>query len=247
MIKVVKNIGSYFLLLRQVFIKPENKKVYYNRIISEIIALGVNSLSLVAIISLFMGAVVAIQTGLQLGTPFIPKYLIGFATRESLILEFSPTMISLILAGKVGSSIASEVGSMRISEQIDALEIMGVNSRSFIIQPKIIACVIFFPILVIISMAVGMFGGYLAVLFSGIVSPAEYFRGLNMWFNPFYITYAIVKTLFFAFIISSISAYFGYFTSGGALEVGKSSTNAVVYCCIVILLVNFIITQLMIA
>lgn len=247
MIQGLKMFGKYLSLLENVFSRPENKKVYFRRILDEMVKLGVNSLTIVSIISLFMGAVVTIQTGLQLSNPFIPKYLIGFATRESLVLEFSPTMIALILAGKVGSSIASEIGTMRVSEQIDALEIMGINSSAFIIQPKIIASVLFFPILVVISMAIGMFGGFLAATIGGIISKAEFLQGLLYWFQPFYIFYALVKTVFFAFAISSVSSFFGYYTAGGAIAVGKSSTKAVVYSCIVILIINFVITQLMLA
>jgi phospholipid/cholesterol/gamma-HCH transport system permease protein len=247
MIKSIQNIGRFFVLLKQVFSKPENNELYLKRILSEMVNLGVNSLAIVAIISLFMGAVVTIQTGLQLNNPFIPKYLIGYATRESLILEFSPTMIALILAGKVGSSIASEIGTMRVSEQIDALEIMGINSSSYIIMPKIIASVLFFPFLVILSMGIGMFGGFLAATIGGIISKQEFLFGLSYWFEPYYIFYAIVKTLFFAFAISSVSAYFGYYTKGGALAVGKSSTKAVVYSSVIVLIINFIITQLMLS
>lgn len=234
-------------MLSQVFSRPEKGNVYWKKIVYEMHHIGLNSLGIVSIISIFMGAVVAIQTGLQLESPFIPKYLIGYATRESLILEFSPTMIALILAGKVGSSIASEIGTMRVTEQIDALEIMGINSKAFIIQPKIIAAVLFFPFLVIISMSIGMVGGYLAGVFGGLVSHNDFMYGLNYWFEPYYILYALVKTIFFAFVISSISGYFGYFTEGGALDVGKSSTKAVVYSSIVILIINFTLTQLMLA
>lgn len=245
MLQALQHIGRYFQMLYQVFSRPEKQAVYWKKIIYEMYQLGYNSLAIVAIISIFMGAVVAIQTGLQFDSPFIPKYLIGYATRESLILEFSPTMIALILAGKVGSSIASEIGTMRVTEQIDALEIMGINSQAFIIQPKIIAAVLFFPFLVIISMSIGMLGGYLAGVVGGLLSHNEFVYGLNYWFEPFHISYAMVKTLFFAFVISSVSAYFGYFTEGGALDVGKSSTKAVVYSSIVILIINFTLTQLM--
>ena len=238
MLQAVQHIGRYFQMLYQVFSRPEKQAVYWKKIIYEMYQLGYNSLAIVAIISIFMGAVVAIQTGLQFDK-FIPKYLIGYATRESLILEFSPTMIALILAGKVGSSIASEIGTMRVTEQIDALEIMGINSQAFIIQPKIVAAVLFFPFLVIISMSIGMLGGYLAGVVGGLLSHNEFVYGLNYWFEPFHISYAMVKTLFFAFVISSVSAYFGYFTEGGALDVGKSSTKAVVYSSIVILIINF--------
>lgn len=247
MLRALQHIGRYFSMLFQVFSRPEKGSVYWKKIVYEMYHMGFNSLGIVAIISVFMGAVVAIQTGLQFENPFIPRYLIGFATRESLILEFSPTMIGLILAGKVGSSIASEIGTMRVTEQIDALEIMGINSKAFIIQPKIVAAVLFFPLLVIVSMAIGMVGGYLAGVLGGLVSHNEFTYGLNYWFEPFHISYAMVKTLFFAFIISSVSAYFGYFTEGGALDVGKSSTKAVVYSSIVILVINFTLTQLMLA
>ena len=234
-------------MLLLVFSQPEKVNVYWKKVIYEMNQMGVNSLGIVTIVSVFMGAVVAIQTGLQFENPFIPKYLIGYATRESLILEFSPTMIALILAGKVGSSIASEIGTMRVTEQIDALEIMGINSKAFIIQPKIIAAVFFFPFLVILSMFIGMVGGYLAGVMGGLVSHNDFLYGLNYWFEPFHIIYALLKTIFFAFVISSISAYFGYYTEGGALDVGKSSTIAVVYSSIVILIINFTLTQLMLA
>ncbi|MEE3037600.1 MAG: ABC transporter permease [Bacteroidota bacterium] len=247
MINGLRMFGLYLAMLAKVFSRPENKKVYLKRIVDEMVNLGFNSLGIVSIISFFMGAVVTIQTGLQLSNPFIPKFLVGYATRESLILEFSPTMIALILAGKVGSSIASEIGTMRVSEQIDALEIMGINSSSFIIQPKIIASVLFFPFLVIISMAIGMVGGYLAATLGGIISKGEFLQGLLYWFEPFYIFYALIKTVFFAFAISSVSSFFGYYTKGGAIAVGKSSTKAVVYSCVVVLIINFLITQLMLS
>mgnify|MGYP003971852549 CR=1 FL=1 len=247
MLKALHNIGQYFSMLFQVFSRPEKGGVYWKKIVHEMNELGVNSLAIVSIISIFMGAVVAIQTGLQFENPFIPKYLIGYATRESLILEFSPTMIGLILAGKVGSSIASEIGTMRVTEQIDALEIMGINSKAFIIQPKIIATILFFPVLVVISMSVGIIGGYLAGTLGGLVSHADFTYGLLYWFEPYHIFYALVKTFFFAFIISSVSSYCGYYTEGGALEVGKSSTRAVVFSSIVILITNFTLTQLMLS
>lgn len=247
MFLTLQHIGRYFSMLFQVFSRPEKGSVYWKKVVYEMHYMGLNSLGIVSIISIFMGAVVAIQTGLQFENPFIPKYLIGYATRESLILEFSPTMIALILAGKVGSAIASEIGTMRVTEQIDALEIMGINSKAFIIQPKIIAAVLFFPFLVIISMSIGMVGGYLAGVMGGLVSHNDFMYGLIYWFEPFHILYALVKTIFFAFVISSISAYFGYFTEGGALDVGKSSTKEVVYSSIVILIINFTLTQLMLA
>ena len=246
MFTTLRNIGQYFLLLRRVFSIPERKTIFFKQLILEIEKIGLNSLGIVIIISLFMGAVVTIQTAFNLFSPLLPKYLIGLATRDSLILEFSPTMICLILAGKVGSNIASEIGSMRITEQIDALEIMGINSANFLILPKIIAAMFFFPFLVIISMGIGMFGGWLGSI-SVDVTTADFLYGLKYEFNPFYITYALTKTVVFAFIITSISSYYGYFTKGGALEVGVSSTKAVVYSSVTLLIFNFILTQLLLA
>ena len=246
MYTALKNIGQYFMLLRRVFSLPEKRAIFSKQVILEIEKIGLNSLGIVIIISLFVGAVVTIQTAFNLNNPFLPKYLIGLATRDSLILEFSPTMICLILAGKVGSNVASEIGSMRVTEQIDALEMMGVNSASFLILPKIIAAVFFFPFLVIISMGIGMFGGWLGSI-SVDVTTADFLYGLKYGFNPFYITYSLTKTVVFAFIITSVSSYYGYFTKGGALEVGVSSTKAVVYSSVVVLIFNFILTQLLLA
>jgi phospholipid/cholesterol/gamma-HCH transport system permease protein len=234
------------MLLRRVFSVPEKRAIFSKQIILEIEKIGLNSLGIVIIISLFVGAVVTIQTAFNLSNPFLPKYLIGLATRDSLILEFSPTMICLILAGKVGSNVASEIGSMRVTEQIDALEMMGVNSANFLILPKIIAAMFFFPFLVIISMGIGMFGGWLGSI-SVDVTTADFVYGLKHEFNPFYITYSLTKTVVFAFIITSVSSYYGYFTKGGALEVGVSSTKAVVYSSVVVLIFNFILTQLLLA
>ncbi|HIE72947.1 MAG TPA: ABC transporter permease [Flavobacteriales bacterium] len=246
MYTALKNIGQYFMLLRRVFSVPEKRAIFSKQIILEIEKIGLNSLGIVIIISLFVGAVVTIQTAFNLSNPFLPKYLIGLATRDSLILEFSPTMICLILAGKVGSNVASEIGSMRVTEQIDALEMMGVNSANFLILPKIIAAMFFFPFLVIISMGIGMFGGWLGSI-SVDVTTADFLYGLKHEFNPFYITYSLTKTVVFAFIITSVSSYYGYFTKGGALEVGVSSTKAVVYSSVVVLIFNFILTQLLLA
>ena len=176
-----------------------------------------------------------------------PLYLIGLTARDTILLEFSSTMVGLILAGKVGSNIASEIGHMRITEQIDALEMMGVNSASYLILPKIIAAMIFNPFLTIISMLVGIFGGWLAAIITGAVSSADYIYGIQYWFEPFYITYALVITVVHAFIITSVSAYYGYFVKGGALEVGRASTKGVVYSCILILMFDVILTQLMLA
>ena len=233
-------------MMMKVMSIPEKWSAFRKQLILEIEQVGLNSLGIVFIISFFVGGVVSIQTALNMTSPILPSYLVGFASRDSLILEFSPTMISLILAGKVGSSIASEIGSMRVTEQIDALEIMGLNSASFLILPKIIASVLSFPFLVVISMGIGIIGAWAGGL-SADVTTADFMSGLTYDFKPFYITYSLIKTLIFAFIVSSVSSYFGYHAKGGAIAVGKASTKAVVYSSILILIFNFILTDLILA
>ena len=243
--KLFEQIGRYFVLMGKVFSKPEKMAIYRKRILAEIQDLGLNSIGIVAIISVFMGAVITIQMTLNLESPFIPKYLIGYAARESMLLEFSSTVVALILAGKVGSNIASEIGTMRITEQIDALEIMGVNSASYLILPKIIGTVFFFPFLTILSMIIGVAGGYVVSILTGAVNPDSYIVGVQYQFKPFYITYSLIKSSVFAFIITSISSFYGYFANGNSLEVGRASTQAVVVSSIVILIFNLILTQLL--
>jgi len=238
------SIGKYVGMIRQVLTRPERLKIYYTRTLSEIETIGINSAGIVAILSIFMGAVISLQTASNMDSPLLPKYTIGYITRSSTILEFSPTIISLILAGKVGSNIASEIGTMRVTEQIDALEIMGVNSLSFLVLPKVIAAVFFFPFLIIFSMGLSIIGGYYAVTLSGLTSHEEFVYGIRAFFKVSDISYALIKTCVFAFIIVTISSYYGYFTKGGALDVGRSSTQAVVWSSIVILLTNFVLTQL---
>ena len=240
----IKKIGKYFLMLKEVFSKPEKFKVYYRRTFDEIETIGISSIGIVAILSVFMGAVIALQTASNMDSPLLPKYTIGYITRSSTILEFSPTIISLILAGKVGSNIASEIGTMKVTEQIDALEIMGVNSLSYLVLPKVIAAVCFLPFLIIFSMFLSLIGGYVAVTASGLASHEEYVYGIRAFFLMSDIYYALTKTVFFAFIIVTVSSFFGYYTKGGALDVGKSSTEAVVWSSICILLTNFVLTQL---
>lgn len=244
MLKLLKHLGQYFIMMKKVMSKPEKFKVFWKQLLLEIEKVGINSIGIVLFISFFVGGVVSIQTAINMSSPLLPKYLVGLASRDSLILEFAPTMLSLILAGKVGSSIASELGSMRVSEQIDALEIMGVNSASFLILPKIIATIFFFPFLVIISMGIGMVGAWIGGL-SVDITTADFLSGLKYDFNPFYVTYSLIKTVVFAFIIASVSSYFGYFTKGGSIAVGKSSTKAVVSSSILILVCNFILTNLL--
>jgi len=230
-------------MMGKVFSIPEKWNVFRKQLVLDIEQIGLNSLGIVLIISFFVGGVVSIQTSLNMSSPLLPKYLVGWASRDSLILEFSPTMMSLLLAGKVGSSIATELGSMRVSEQIDALEIMGVNSASFLVLPKIIASILCLPFLVIISMGIGMIGAWIGGLTTDVTT-ADFLIGLRYEFNSFYVTYAIIKTICFAFIVASISSYFGYHTKGGAIDVGRSSTKSVVSSSILILIYNFILTKL---
>jgi len=231
----------------QVFRKPDKFKVYRNQLVVEINSLGVESLGIVAIISVFMGAVVAIQTAYNIDNPLIPNMMVGFTVRQSVILEFSPTIMSLILAGKVGSRIASEIGTMRVTEQIDALEIMGINPANYLIFPKISAAVIFNPVIIILSMGFGLLGGYLVAAVTDLYTIHEYISGLRAWFEGYTIVYALIKTIVFAFLITSISGFEGFSVKGGAVQVGAASTRAVVWSSIMIILFNLILTQLLLS
>ena len=233
------------MLMHRVFTHPERFSVYRRRIIFEMEALGFNSIALTAIISAFIGAVVALQMAITLESAFIPHFMIGYSTREVMVLEFSSTVVALILAGKVGSNIASEIGTMRITEQIDALEIMGVNSASYLILPKVVATVLFFPLLTLFSIVVGILGGYAIAYLTGIMLPGDYVEGLFYFFEPFSITYALVKGAVFAFLITTISAYWGYYAKGNSLEVGRASTHAVVASSVAIMISDLILTQIM--
>jgi len=243
--KLFTLIGQYLTLMMMVLRRPQNAKIYRQKIIVEMDNLGLESLGIVAIISVFMGAVVTIQTAFNTDHPLLPIYAVGFATRQSIILEFSPTIISLILAGKVGSRIASEIGTMRVTEQIDALEVMGINSAGYLILPKIIASMIVNPMLIIISMFLGIFGGWLAAYVTNVLPVSHFTYGILFEFSQYDVVYAIIKTIVFAFLITSISGFFGYNTHGGALEVGHSSTKAVVFSSIYIIIFNLILTQLL--
>ncbi len=242
---VIHHIGQYFLLLVRVFKKPEKHSIYLHQLVLEIEKLGINSVGIVAIISVFMGGIITLQLTYNMINPLFPRYLIGLGNRDTLILEFSSTVLSLMLAGKVGSNIASELGSMRVTEQIDSMEIMGVNSASFLILPKIIAVVFMSPILFIISVACGIFGGLITGPLSGSVTVATYLNGVTTLFVPFYVSFSIIKTLFFGFLIATVPAYLGYYVQGGALEVGRVSTKSVVNTSILILFFDLILTQLL--
>lgn len=245
--RIIESIGKYFIMLGKVFSRPEKYAVYYRQTMREFQDLGVNSIGIVAIISVFMGAVITLQTAYNTENPIYPTYLIGLGCRDSIILEFSSTVIALILAGKVGSSIASELGTMRVTEQIDALDIMGVNSTSYLILPKLMATLLFFPFLTLMSIFIGIIGGWIAGTSAGVITSADFIYGIQYAFTPYYIVYSLIKIVIFAFIITTISSYQGYYVSGGSLEVGRSSTRAVVYSCVLILLFNVILTQLLLS
>lgn len=245
LVSSVKSFGRYCIFMTQVFRVPDKWKEFFKSLIFEIYKLGVDSIPLVIIISLFIGAVICIQMVLNITSPMIPAYSTGMATREILVLEFSSSMMCLILAGKVGSNISSEIGTMRVTEQIDALEIMGLNSANFIVLPKIVGFVLFVPVLCILSMFMGLVGGWFIARFTDMVSVENYIYGIQSFFVPWNVYYSIIKTVVFGFIITSVSSYYGYYVKGGSLEVGKASTNAVVSSSIIILLADVILTKLL--
>ena len=241
----LKKFGDYVLLMRRVFTIPDRWREFFKRYISEIYKLGIDSIPIVITISVFIGAVIAIQMQKNVVSPMIPAYAVGLATRDVILLEFSSSILCLILAGKVGSNIAYEIGTMRVTEQIDALEIMGVNSANLLILPKIAAMVSFIPVLVVFSMASGITGGFLIAQFTDIISVSKYIYGLQSFFNEYYIWQAIFKALFFAFVISSVASYYGYKVKGGALEVGQASTDSVVVSSVIVLLLDVVLTQIL--
>ena len=240
----IASIGAYALMVREVFKKPTKWRIMRALILKEIDELIYGSLGILIFISFFIGGVVAIQTALNLTNPLLPGYLIGFATRQSIILEFAPTFCSIIMAGKVGSYITSSIGTMRVTEQIDALEVMGVNALNYLVFPKIIALLLY-PFIIAISMYVGIFGGWFGGVFGGFTTSADFVEGLQLDFIPFHVTYAFVKTLVFAFILATIPSFHGFYMKGGALEVGKASTTSFVWTSVIIIILNYILTQLM--
>jgi phospholipid/cholesterol/gamma-HCH transport system permease protein len=237
--------GRYLLMIKGMFTRPENFKMYWKEIMHQCNDIGIGSLGIVAIISVFIGAVSTVQTAYQLVSPVIPIATIAQIVRDTVILEFAPTLTCIVLAGVVGSKIASELGNMRVSEQIDALEIMGINTKSYLIMPKILAALIMIPLLVIIAMVLGIWGGRLAGTASHILSEESFDKGLLQAFVPYNVFFAVIKGYTFAFIISSIPAYFGYYVKGGALEIGRASTTAVVTSCIMILFSDYILAALL--
>ncbi|MBG7613590.1 ABC transporter permease [Polaribacter sp. BAL334] len=241
----IEHVGKYFMMLFQVFKKPQRRRFFYESLFKEIEELGLKSLGIIMFISFFIGGVIALQTALNVESPFIPKSLIGFAAKRSIILEFAPTFCSIILAGKVGSYITSSIGTMRVTEQIDALEVMGINSLNHLVLPKVIATVFFYPFLISLAMVLGIFGGWVAGVLSGLFSGLDYIEGLQMDFKPFLITYAMIKTLVFAFLIATVPSYHGYYVKGGSIAVGKASTKSVVWTTILIVIFNYFLTQML--
>jgi phospholipid/cholesterol/gamma-HCH transport system permease protein len=233
------------MLMAKVFRLPDRQRMFWRQYSRELEKQGLQSLPIVIVISLFIGAILTIQAKTNTENPFLPTYIVGLLTRETLLLEFSSTILCLILAGKVGSNIASEIGTMRITEQIDAMEIMGVNSANYLILPKILALMTMMPMLVIISTTIGLIGGWAVGAFTDIITVADYLVGIQYAFNPYFVWYGIIKSLFFAYVITSLSSYYGYTAKGGALEVGKASTNAVVNSNILILLLDLVLSRLL--
>ncbi|HBK83582.1 MAG TPA: ABC transporter permease [Flavobacterium sp.] len=246
LLRYLTQIGRYFIMLREVFKQPTKWQVMRQLIFKEIDDLIIDSIGIVAFISFFVGGVVSIQTALNLTNPLIPKYLIGFATRQSVILEFAPTFISIIMAGKMGSFITSSIGTMRVTEQIDALEVMGVNSLNYLVFPKLIALMIY-PFIIGISMFLGVLGGWIAGVYGGFTTSAEFIQGIQTQFIPFHIAYAFIKTIVFAFVLATIPSFHGFYMKGGALEVGKASTVSFVWTSVMIILLNYILTQLLLS
>jgi phospholipid/cholesterol/gamma-HCH transport system permease protein len=239
------HFGRYLLMIRGMMTRPENMRMYWKEFIHQCVEIGIGSLGIVMIISVFMGAVSAVQTAYQLISPLIPNSTIAQIVRDTVILEFAPTVVCIVLAGVVGSKIASELGNMRVSEQIDALEIMGINTKAYLVMPKIAASLVTVPMLVVLSMALGIYGGRLAGSLANIISTDTYDSGLLQNFFPYNVIFALYKAYTFAFIISSIPAYYGYYVKGGALEIGRSSTKSVVVSCIMILLADYVLAAVL--
>lgn len=244
--KYLEDIGSFFLMIKKVFESFTKRSVLRYLILKEIDDLIIRSLGIVAFVSFFVGGVVSIQTALNMDNPIVPKSLIGYATRQSVLLEFAPTFISIIMAGKVGSFITSSIGSMRVTEQIDALEVMGINSLNYLVFPKIIA-LLFYPFVIVISMFLGIFGGWVAGVYGGFVSSPDFIAGLQEDFIPYHVFYAFFKTFIFALILATVPSWQGYYMKGGALEVGKASTKSFVWTSILIIAANYVVTQLLLS
>ncbi len=241
----MKTIGKYFIFIGSLFVNRESFKTYVRLVIDEAVLIGINSIFLVSIVSFFIGAVTTLQTAYNLVSPLIADYVISLVVRDMTLLELAPTITAIVFAGKVGSSIAGNLGTMRITEQIDALEVMGINSASYLVLPKILGTLIMYPLLVILSAFLSIYGGYIASLTSGVVTGTDYIYGIRIEFNEFMVTFALIKSVVFAILISSISAFKGYYTQGGALEVGQASTSAVTNSVIAVLCADYLLAQLL--
>ena len=239
------HFGRYLLMIKGMMSRPENTKLYWKEFMHQCSEIGVGSLGIVSIISIFMGAVSTVQTAYQLVSPLIPLTTIAQIVRDTVILEFAPTLVCIVLAGVVGSKIASELGNMRVSEQIDALEIMGINTKTYLIMPKIAAAILMIPLLVILAMVLGIYGGRLAGTAAGILSTDTFDKGLMDNFKAYNVFFSLMKAYTFAFIIRSIPAYYGYYVKGGSLEIGRSSTSSVVVSCVMILLADYVLAALL--
>lgn len=237
--------GKYFIFIGKLFTRRETFKVYWDRFLDECISIGLNSIYIIGIVAFFIGAVVCVQTRANLVSPFVPIYIVSNIVRDMTLLELSSTFMCVVLAGKVGSNIAGELGTMKITEQIDALEVMGINSASYLVLPKLLAAMFTFPLLAILSAFLGIFGGYIAGTLTGIITPEDYIYGIRYSFIPFNVFIAIIKAFVFGFLISTISAFQGYYTRGGALEVGQSSTTAVTNSCIAVLVADYLLAELL--
>lgn len=243
--KALEIIGEYFIFLKKVFSKPAKWSEFFRKLIDEMNSMGVGSLLIVCIVAVCMGSVITTQTALQIESPWIPKWTLGFTVRTSVVMELCPTIITLLLVGNLGSRITSEIGSMRVTEQIDALEVMGINAASHLILPKIIAALITIPILIIIAIAFALFGGYITVIITHVSSPYEFYDGLTSFFRMYDIYYVLTKTTIFAFVLSTVSSFYGYRIEGGALELGKANVNGIVVSSFIILVLNLVITSIM--
>ncbi len=238
-------IGEYFIFLRKVFSRPDKWKIFFKKLIFEMDAMGIGSMLIVCIVSIAMGSVITTQTAMQIESSWIPTWTVGFVSRTSIVMELCPTIISLLLVGNLGSRITAEIGSMRVTEQIDALEVMGINPASYMVLPKVIASLIVNPVLIVFSIFFAILGGYITMIITNCISPYDYIDGLTYCFRVYDVIYAITKTFIFAFVMSSVSAFYGYKIEGGALELGKANTQAIVVSCFIILVLNVLITQIM--
>jgi phospholipid/cholesterol/gamma-HCH transport system permease protein len=239
------SVGKYIMLMKKTFAKPDSWRMFLKQLPAEMEKLGTNTVGIIVLVSVFIGVIMTMQTIMNTENPMLPRYSTGLVLRDTLLLEFSSTIMSLLLAGKVGSNIASEIGTMRITEQIDALDIMGVNSASYLILPKIIGLMLCMPLLVTLSVFMGLAGGCGVAIFTDMITLSDFIYGIQYAFTPYYFTYSIIKSFFFGFIITSVSAFYGYYAYGGALDVGKASTNAVVNSSILLLVVNIMLTQIL--